>query len=425
MPRFFPIIIGGVGVLLIVVILVFGGILPGRKSGKPPAAELEFWGIGDDDEIWIKSISAFKNQNQQISIRYQRMDREHYEEELLNRLAEGKGPDVFMFDSIWIAKHRDKLFPLPSEKLKITARDFSRLFADVAVQDLVSPEGKILGFPLSVDTPALFTNRDIFNAEGIVNPPKDREEFIRIARSLTKLSDTREIERSGAAFGSFRNIERAFEIVSSLLFQYGDPIIDARTRQPALQNAAKEAFEFYAGFADRAKPDYSWNARLQNSLDMFAEGRAAMIFGFAEDIRRLNRKNPRLQFTVSSFPQEKEGKSPVVYGRSRFLAVSKLSKHPLEAWSFIFFVSSPEQAKIYTKETGSIPARRDLIALGAPSDDLDPFYRQTLIARSWPVPDEKIVMRLFEEAVDALPGRSNALESIVGKLQGQLQLLIP
>ena len=97
-----------------IIALAAGALLFGRNPPAPQPADLEFWST-EADEVWKDVLLNFKEKNPHIAVRYVRVNEETLEENLLNRLAEGRGPDIFPLSSQAIEKHRDKVFPLPQK----------------------------------------------------------------------------------------------------------------------------------------------------------------------------------------------------------------------------------------------------------------------------------------------------------------------
>jgi len=422
MPRLPYLVIGGVGVLVLIIVLAVFGV--GRKPPRQAPADLQFWGMEDEEGTWQRIISAFREQYPHISITYYRLNEATYEDVLFNRLAAGTGPDIFVLKNSWIVKHRNKVAPLPQQALGFTVRNLSNAFVDGVADELVSPTGGIIGLPLFLDTLALFYNKDIFNAAGIAIPPKTWGETEALSRQLTKTTQGREIIKSGIALGSSKNIEHAFEIVSALMFQYGAPVAGYREKSVSL-DGAEEAFSFYTSFADQTSERFSWTPRLKNSLDAFAEGTTAMMIGNSQDIGRLRAKNPHLRFGIVSFPQRRGVTTPLTYGTHFFPTVSLQSRNQLAAWQFILFAAAEEGAAVYLENTERPPAKRDLIAAGAPKPELEVFWRQALVAKSWAVPDEETALRLFQETIDAVVNRTENAGTAVGKLRSRLNVLFP
>ncbi len=409
--------------IIIILTSIFIGILPGKKQPAPAQATIEIWGLGEREDIWRDAINSFQEKNKNLTIRYVRLDERTYEETLINSLAAGRGPDIFMLKNSWILKHQNKIYPLPQVFFNFFPRDFRRTFVDATSDDLIKDD-IIAGLPLFVDTLALFYNKDILNAAGIAIPPRDWDEVAERSRELTKISPTGDIITSGLALGTSQNIERSFEILSALMIQAGDRIVNLQGRSVEFSNLGREAFSFYTSFANPSHKNFSWNNRMPSSFDAFAEGKAAMVIGLAEDLERIRAKNPHINMGVYPFPQLKNAKSFASYTGYFFPAVSRQSKNPEAAWQFINFITLGEGLTPYLNASKRPAARRDLLAAGSKNEELDIFYRQSLIAKSWPMPDEETTRRIFATAIDSVVQRSATTQEALNKIQDQLRQLL-
>ncbi|MBI2506879.1 MAG: extracellular solute-binding protein, partial [Candidatus Colwellbacteria bacterium] len=209
------IFLGAAGVIIIVfLVILFAG---GRKSTEK--INLTVWGI-DDGSAWDYPIFSYQKLHPNVRIKYTELKPETYEEDLINALAAGKGPDIFMLNNRWLVKHADKITPLPAEKMSANA--FKGLFPQVAEYDLLSNEGQIYGLPLSVDTLALFYNQDIFDRSGVALPPRTWDEFLTVIPKVRKVDTGGNLTLSAAALGGpSENIENAADILALLMLQTG------------------------------------------------------------------------------------------------------------------------------------------------------------------------------------------------------------
>lgn len=423
MPRLLYIAAGIAGVLLLILVVAILGY--GRRESAPEAAVLEMWGVVDDAEDWREVLALFKKDYPHITVTYKRFPTDTYEEMLVNRLAEGKGPDLFLMPDTWLVKHRDKILPLPAASNPLSAADLARTFTDDPATRLVTPEGDLLGLPMYVDSLALFYNTDAFEAAGIAEPPKTWDEAAALSQRLAVVSPEGNVTRAGLALGSANNTDHAFEIVSGLILQRGNAIVRPN-KSIELTDRAAEAFRLFASFADAREKNFTWTSRMPASLDAFASGQAAMAVGFASDMQRIRAKNPHLRFSVTPLPQfSQDGGARRTLAKYLFPAVSRLSKNAGAAWQFIFFVTGKEPSAAYYKATGRPAARRDLITAGAKNGQDDVFFRQSLIARSWPMPDEAASRRIFEETLDAIAARTLTSSQAVGWLSNRLFQIMP
>src|SRR3989344_9565558 len=101
------------GTVVFVVFITVLFILQNLGGGSPSRATLEFWGVYDDRQSFSDVFSAFQRIEQGIEINYRQISYEDYEKALVDSLAAGTGPDLVMIHHTWLAKHRDKLSPMP------------------------------------------------------------------------------------------------------------------------------------------------------------------------------------------------------------------------------------------------------------------------------------------------------------------------
>ena len=176
--KIYYILIGSIAVAVFITVII---VLRGIGGGSVQSATLEFWGVFDDRSAYDKIITDFQAQNPGTKILYRQFSYEEYERSLIDALASGTGPDIVMIHNTWLPKHGDKLKALPDKipgqkEPLMTIQGYKSDFVDVAFNDFVF-NNQIYGFPLYVDTLALFYNKDILNSAGISRPPQDWEEF--------------------------------------------------------------------------------------------------------------------------------------------------------------------------------------------------------------------------------------------------------
>lgn len=422
MPRLLYIAAGIAGVLVLILVVAIAGY--GRRESAPEPVALEMWGVEDDAEDWRDVLSLFKKEYPYVTMTYKRFPSDTYEETLVNRLAEGKGPDLFLMPDTWLVKHRDKIFPLPKASNPLSQADLKRTFVDDPATRLITPEGDLLGLPMFVDSLALFYNTDMFEAAGIAQPPATWDDAAAVSQRLAIISPEGNVERTGLALGNAKNTDHAFEIISALILQRGNAIV-RENKSIELNDRAAGAFALFSSFADAREKNFTWTSRMPASLDAFAAGQAAMAVGFASDMPRIRAKNPHLAFSVAPLPQFGADGTKRTLARFFFPAISRLSKQGSAAWQFIFFVTGKEPSAAYYKASGRPAARRDLITAGGKDGQDDVFFRQSLIARSWPVPDEQAARKIFHETLDAVAARTLTPGQAVGWLSNRLFQIMP
>lgn len=375
---------------------------------------LTFWQTFDDSEAFSEIITKYQTLHPNITIDYRKLRYEEYENELLNAWAEDRGPDIFAIQNTWLKKYQPKITPMPAEitmaymvqigtikkeivpQLKtvktLSIRDLKNNFADVVSSDVVLEDGKIYGLPLSVDTLALFYNRDLLNSAGITSAPHFwNKDFQQNIKKLSKQDLKKGLVQSGIALGTAKNINRFSDILSVLMMQNGAIMSDGNQiifnaiskNMSNNYNPGLEALRFYTDFANPAKEVYSWNNDLPNSLESFASGNLAMVFGYSFNLEQIRTQAPKLNFGISKLPQIEGNQMEINFANYWVESVSKKSKNPNEAWDFIQFMTKEENAKIYLAKTKKPTALKSLISAQKDSEDLSVFAEQILSAKSW------------------------------------------
>ena len=159
-----------IAIISAIIVLVVGLIVYLVFSRKKPTASykvnLEVWGLFDDSDAFSKVLIEYKKRNPYAGeISYKKMSVDSYENDLLDALATGKGPDIFLIHNTWLAKHKEKLAPAPENIVDgkpvpvVTAKQAQDVFPDVVTQDFVD-ESNVYALPLSVDSLALYVNKD-------------------------------------------------------------------------------------------------------------------------------------------------------------------------------------------------------------------------------------------------------------------------
>lgn len=429
------------------------------KQAMEPVT-LTYWRVFDGPDAFDEVISRYKALHPFVTIEYRKLRYDEYENALLNAFAEDRGPDIFSIHNTWIVKYQSKLTPLPENTTmaypvtkgtikkevttelrttkSLTADQLKDSFVDAVAHDVILDDGKIYGLPLSVDTLAMYYNKDLFNNAGISQAPKYwNKEFLQAVKKMTKQDPKQGIVQSGAGLGGGNNIERFSDILSVLMMQNGAVMINDGNQVVFNQvpdfakssgyNPGLEALRFYADFANPSKEAYAWNSSLPNSLEMFASGNLAIFFGYSYHRSSIEALAPKLNFSVAKLPQI-EGNPPTNINFANYWVevVSKKSQHANEAWDFIQFIAQEEQAKSYLEKTGRPTALRSLVSSQREDGKVGVFADQVLTAKSWykgkdANAAEAAIREMIEAAISA---SSDKLTGIINNAAAKVQQTI-
>src|SRR3989338_3878479 len=264
------------------------------------------WGTFPENSI-RDVLTPYNRENKNLKITYVEKNPEAYEEELINALATGTGPDVWVISEGMIHRHKDKIFPMPS--MLMTEREFKETYTDVSTS-IFFQDNTILGLPFSVDPLVLFWNKDFFASEALALPPSTWDEFITYTERLTKRDAGGNITRAGAGLGLTSNIPEAKDIVSLLILQGGTSIIDTgsphditlgetRLVNQIRLSPTESALRFYTVFTRRNKTSYTWNNTFSDPQTAFSREELAMFVGRASNLPVILNANSHINVGVS------------------------------------------------------------------------------------------------------------------------------
>ena len=408
-----------------------------RQTDTKYKIDLEIWGIFDDSEALQQIIGQYKNLNPNVgNITYRKLSVDTYRQDLLDALAAGNGPDIFLIRNSWTPAFADKIVVAPDAL--VDERSYRNAFVDTVGDDFVTDNGKISGVALSADSLALYYNKDMLGAAGITAPPATWDQFQDDVRLLTHINSFGEITQSGAALGTATNINRSTDVLSALFLQNG--VFTARGKSTDLRLGAAagvNALTFYTQFANPASSLYTWNPMMHYSIDAFYEGTAAMMINYSWHYETIKRKNSKLNFAVAPLPQP-TGTQPFNFPNYWGFVVAK-NKTPkegttdaalfskvrtFESWQFLKYAAFPntgtvhlqnaitgnakdfksafDPAAAYLGRTGAPAARRDLVEKQKTDPILGPFADGNLIARDWKQADPESIEKILGDMITSV-----------------------
>ena len=184
-------------------------------------------------------VSRYFNENElKHTVKYEEKDPATFDQDLVEAIASGEGPDAIILPEDLIARYRNKIFPIPYATL--SELDFKQTY--IQEGELFLDSNGVLALPFSVDSLVMYWNRDIFNNASVIKPPATWSEISALVLKMTKKDPAQNITRSTAALGEFRNITNAKEIISALLFQAGTTIV-RQNEDGSLQSSLKDNFD--------------------------------------------------------------------------------------------------------------------------------------------------------------------------------------
>ncbi|OGG71325.1 hypothetical protein A3A35_03475 [Candidatus Kaiserbacteria bacterium RIFCSPLOWO2_01_FULL_51_21] len=343
-----------------------------------------------------------------------------FENDLVEAIASGKGPDLFLLSQDRILQNGDKVLRIP-----YTAID-ERTFKDRYISEgelYLSGDG-ILGLPFTVDPLVMYWNRRIFADAGIAKPPEFWDAFFQLSQKMTRRNEANTILRATVPLGEYANVPNAKETLSALILQAGSRIVvresdgtmsaslgksDASVKIPP----AEAALRFYTEFSDPSKIDYSWNRALPLAEKEFMAGDLAVYFGFASALPAIRAANPNLDFDVSLLPQVRDAKNKATFANMTALSISRGTANATGAYLAAAALSDTAPLTILSKAIVLPPVLRTLLSVPPSESYQSTFYQSALISVGWLDPNPEKTEGIFRDMIEnTTSGKSRLYDSV-------------
>jgi ABC-type glycerol-3-phosphate transport system substrate-binding protein len=427
----FQIVVTGIFAALI---LVGVGVFATRSNidGGNSVGVVTIWGTMDAGTM-EKMLTAVRQSDKASfdKVTYVQKDSATYSTDLINAMASGNGPDLFLVSQDQVTAFSDKISVIPYSAISQQA------FTDAYIEEgrlFLTPAGT-LALPLTIDPLVLYWNRDLLANGGVANVPTFWNDFLDVAPRLTVLDASSNITTSAVALGEWSNILYAKDILATLILQAGDPIVsrnDAGVPTPVLgdtptgaqENPASSALQFYTEFANPSKTIYSWNNALPSSQDDFVANSLAMYFGFASDYQTISQRNPNLHFSVALVPQIQGGALKSTFGEMTGVAISRTSPNQNGALAIAEKLTSQAGISALAANSTLPPVRRDVVLDTSSNAAESVFAQSALIARGWLDPSPSATNSTFSDMINSVVSGQNDPTTAVFDAQQSLETLL-
>jgi ABC-type glycerol-3-phosphate transport system substrate-binding protein len=359
------------------------------------------------------------NDMKNYTVDYVEKDSATFDQELVEAIASGVGPDAIVLPDDLIVRYSNKIYPIPYTVLPEIS------FKDTFIQqgELYLTSSGIMALPLAVDPLVMYWNRDIFNNNGVTKAPATWTDVANLVPKMTRKDQAQNILSSTVALGEYRNVNNAKDIISALFIQSGNPIVSLnsdgnffsvlRLGQNSDSDSATLALQFFTNFSNPSKSVYSWNRSMPNSLDVFANGDLALYFGFASEFTQIKQKNPNLNFGVALLPQISGVKTISTLGKMLGLAILKSSSNPSGAYTIMTHLTSAAAVPYWNTSLNLPSARRDILGLVEDNAIKTIFNKSAIISKDWYDPNRSQTNKIFQEMVESFTtGRENISSAI-------------
>ncbi|MDD5930177.1 MAG: maltose ABC transporter substrate-binding protein [Spirochaetales bacterium] len=255
----------------------------------------------------------------------------------------GVGADVF------VAPH-DHVGALVAggHVLPVSDTSFINSFVDAA-KVAGTYEGKLYGYPLSIETYALFYNKDI-----IQNPPKTWDEVISFAKTWNDKS-----KNKYALVWGVGNAYYSYMFMSAYGSSLFGPNGDDKNQHNINAPATIKGLEYFKNLRSQILDVPSADLSDDFCNSAFVEGTAPMIITGPWKIADFNQSG--VNYGITTIPGFGDGKPATSFSGVRIAFVSAYTEHKEEAEDFAKFLMSKEALTKRFEITAQIPPRSDII----------------------------------------------------------------
>lgn len=420
-------------IAVIFAVLIFSDkIKIGGSSTQKLAGSLTMWGTLPYDSV-KQAIDSVAGTYPELHINYSEKSGSSFQSDFVNVLASGTGPDLVLVTPADVVRNADKLLTIPF--VSLPAATYQSTFVDQA--SLFMTDKGTLALPIVIDPMVMYYNRDLLAGAFATAAPKTWDDVASLNKKLTVKNDAGELETETVAMGTYSNVAHAKEILATLAFQAGNPLVklDPATGKymsrfsfadPATGANLATVMRFYAQFAKSGDDRYSWNDSLPNDRTQFVAGKLATYFGFASELPDIRKKNPNLNFAVAMVPQSARFPTKAVFGSMTGIAVTKISKQAaLAVPAANAMASTPFITAYLATNPYAAPARKDMLSVDASDDaNRDLIYKSAIISRGWLDPDPSQTSVLFKKYVDRINAGLANPEDILSAGDSLVQALL-
>ena len=325
-------------------------------------AELTFWSYVNpnqhDGQLLMDMVDEFNELHEDIEIKYEYIPHGEIDQQVSVAVAGGGLPDILMIDNPDHARYAS-MNVLEDITDKVQEWGEGEHYFEGPWASTIYEE-KNYGVPFTTNALALFVNNDRLAEKGISEVPTTWDELYEVSAQLT------EGNTFGFAMSAISGPEGMFQFLPFLLStganydQLDDP-------------NAYRAMEFVTKMVDdgyMSRETLNWGQG--EVASQFTAGNAAMMVNGPWMLPQVRNDAPDMDFSIALIPKDSEYAS-VLGGEN--LALPK-GENVEEAWTFLSWLSSKEQAMRFSEGSGQFSPRVDVSEELGWEDDPHPAWNE-------------------------------------------------
>ncbi|MCL4440240.1 MAG: ABC transporter substrate-binding protein [Firmicutes bacterium] len=353
--------VGSLFIVILMMLLLEGcGQQPVSQSNKSEGSNVKpvtvtFWypQAGNWLQVMNSLIDQFQKEHPKIKIVAMAVPEAQRMEKLLTAVAGGEPPDVTLNAPSEVAVLAAKKAIVAVDTLGEVAKDYYD-----APRQACTINNHLYALPISMGNMVLYYNADLFKKAGLdpEKPPTTWEELIAYARKLTNPA-----ENQWGILLPTKVAPLTTEWWDNFLWASGGKFLSPDNKEAAFNSQeGAEALQFWVDLFRKYKVAPLIQMDNLGMVSMYQTGKVGMLPIYPQFIQTVR----KLSFETKTAMMPKHTTQISTLG-GYVLTISQTSKDKQAAWTFINWLSRPENAVKLNVDMGSLPVRKATYELPA------------------------------------------------------------
>lgn len=443
------IIIGGVILIVVILIVAF---LSGKNKPNTSAVTLTVWLPYDEGKAFQDVSKDFLDQNSNVKLDFKFVDAndaKEYESKVVNDIANGNGPDIWLVRSDWIPKHVGKSVAAIAEDKNPDPIADAKSTLIPALVDLNTYQNKLYGLPVYADSLAVIYNSDFLDDVSrranddqktiIDGNPLSWDELKTLAQTVGSIK-TADGNSSAIALGTVSNTVAPVDVLSAFLLQAKVNLYDAELSSVEFNLAqfkngqpdvpAVDALNFYTSFARSGQKNNSWSVNSGDPTQAFLDGKTAALIGYESNLRKIVAAKPKFNLNVGALPQKDTGQARIDFAVTWSMIVNARSTNTQFAWNYLWYLASAQNQTALAQSLGKLPASSNGVDDQVSKDKADAsssdsiFRSQFYSAGKLVKPEWQFVDEVLQDSINQIVVNNQSFQTTVDSAAARLKTLI-
>ncbi len=399
----------------LVTLTVVSVVLAGCGADEEQGIRLSGWVSSPFESDAMQEIVAeFSAANPETNLAYHPIQA-NYIEKIQLMLGTGTAPDVFMLDAFWAPSliGYDTLMPLDEfieRDPEFDIGDFEPVLLDAFRRD-----GRLYGIPKDYSTVALFVNPEMFRKAGLTEPPRNLDELLDYARTLTI-----DVDGDGVVDQYGLGISESLEAILPFIWQNNGDLVDPDGRLRVDDQKAIDTVEMLRDLRKEGIAVVPTDVGASWNMEAFGRGRVAMAVSGLWAVSFLDTTFADTPYEVAPL---KAGTTDSSIAYVVGYVIPKDSTSPDDAWQLLRYLTDKAGQARWAELDIGLPPRRSVVdSTGALQDPAKRvFIEAAANARTWQLGSDQRLLDELQTAMQAVFLVDEPIDAALGRADERLR----